>query len=151
MTLDALVAELAGHDVTPVAGDICDEAVVNAVVNAAGARVDALANVAGIMDGFLPAGEVDDATWDRVLAVNVTAPVRLTRAVLPADDRGGRGHDRERRLRGRAARLHRGVAYTASKHALVGATRHLAFFYGPRGSGRTRSRRARCRRTSRPR
>ena len=27
--------------------------------------------------------EADDATWERVFAVNVTAPMRLTRAVLP--------------------------------------------------------------------
>ncbi|MGA3562353.1 SDR family NAD(P)-dependent oxidoreductase [Melissospora conviva] len=131
--LDALVAELAGQDVTQVAGDICDEAVVNAVVNVAGARVDALANVAGIMDGFLPAGEVDDATWERVLAVNLTAPVRLTRAVLPLMIEAGAGTivnvASEAALRGSTG----GVAYTASKHALVGATRHLAFFYGPTG------------------
>jgi len=131
--LDALVGELAGHEVTPVAGDICDEAVVNAVVNAAGGRVDALANVAGIMDGFLPAAEVDDATWERVLAVNVTAPVRLSRAVLPSMIEAGAGTivnvASEAALRGSTG----GVAYTSSKHALVGATRHLAFFYGPEG------------------
>jgi len=45
--------------------------------------VDALANVAGIMDGFLPPAEIDDQTWDRVFAVNVTSMMWLTRAVLP--------------------------------------------------------------------
>jgi NAD(P)-dependent dehydrogenase (short-subunit alcohol dehydrogenase family) len=63
-------------------GRATDEGVA-AVVAAAGGRVDALANVAGIMDAFLPPAEVDDATWERVFAVNVTAPMRLTRAVLP--------------------------------------------------------------------
>ena len=39
--------------------------------------------VAGIMDAFPPTAEVDDATWERVFAVNLTAPMRLTWAVLP--------------------------------------------------------------------
>ena len=81
--LDELVREAAPGDVTPVPGDITSEATVAALVAAANGRIDVLANVAGIMDGFLPAGEVDDATWERVIAVNLTAVFRLTRAVLP--------------------------------------------------------------------
>jgi NAD(P)-dependent dehydrogenase (short-subunit alcohol dehydrogenase family) len=38
----------------------------------AGGRVDVLANVAGIMDAFIPLAEIDDATWERVFAVNLT-------------------------------------------------------------------------------
>jgi NAD(P)-dependent dehydrogenase (short-subunit alcohol dehydrogenase family) len=45
--LDDLVAENAGLDLVPVAGDISTEETVAAVVAAAGGRVDALANVAG--------------------------------------------------------------------------------------------------------
>jgi NAD(P)-dependent dehydrogenase (short-subunit alcohol dehydrogenase family) len=52
---------VAPGDVTPVPGDITSEATVAALVAAANGRIDVLANVAGIMDGFLPAGEVDDA------------------------------------------------------------------------------------------
>jgi NAD(P)-dependent dehydrogenase (short-subunit alcohol dehydrogenase family) len=52
---------------------------VAAVVASASGRVDALANVAGIMDGFLPPAEIDDQTWERVFAVNVTSMMRLTR------------------------------------------------------------------------
>ena len=47
---------------------------------AAAGRADALANVAGIMDNFAPIHEVDDAIWDRVFRINVTALMRLTRA-----------------------------------------------------------------------
>jgi NAD(P)-dependent dehydrogenase (short-subunit alcohol dehydrogenase family) len=60
--LEQLAAEFPDLDLVPVAGDIATEEGVQAVVAAAGGRVDALANVAGIMDAFLPPAEVDDAT-----------------------------------------------------------------------------------------
>src|ERR671912_474250 len=113
----------------PVAGDIATEAGVQAVVSAAGGQVDALANVAGIMDAFLPPAEVDDATWERVFAVNVTAVMRLTRAVLPlmlaADGGAIVNVSSEASLRASAS----GVAYTASKHAVNGLTKSTAVFY----------------------
>jgi NAD(P)-dependent dehydrogenase (short-subunit alcohol dehydrogenase family) len=129
-----LVAEL-GDDagVATIPGDIADAATPAAIVEAAGERVDGLANVAGIMDGFLPPAEADDATWDRVMSVNLTGPMRLTRAVLPSMMEAGRGSivnvGSEAGLRAGAA----GAAYTTSKHALVGFTRSVAFFYAPRG------------------
>ena len=60
--LERLAAEVPDLDLVPVATDIATEDGAQAVVAAAG-RVDALANVAGIMDAFLPPAEVDDATW----------------------------------------------------------------------------------------
>lgn len=130
--LDALVAELGGDRVRSVPGDVADAATVQAVVAAADGRLDGLANVAGIMDGFLPAAEVDDDTWDRVLRINLTAPLRLVRAALPLLLDGGGAVVNvasEAALRGSAA----GAAYTASKHGLVGLTRNIAFMYGPQG------------------
>ena len=76
----------AGHPdlaLIPVVADVATGDGVAAVAAGAGGRVDALANVAGIMDGFLPLTEIDDETWERVFAVNVTSMMRLTRAVLP--------------------------------------------------------------------
>ena len=131
--LDDLVAENAGLDLVPVAGDISTEETVAAVVAAAGGRVDALANVAGIMDNFAPIHEVDDELWDRVFRINVTALMRLTRAVVPLMLDAGTGSvvnvASEAGLRGSAA----GAAYTASKHAVVGLTKNSAVMYGPRG------------------
>ncbi|PPF53375.1 short-chain dehydrogenase [Clavibacter michiganensis] len=131
--LDALVAEHPELDIVPVVGDITAEDGVQAIVDAADGRVDVLANVAGIMDGFLPAGEVDDRTWDLVFAVNVTAVLRLTRAVLPLMQAAGSGAivnvASEAALRGSAA----GVAYTASKHAVAGITKNTAVIYGKQG------------------
>ena len=131
--LERLAAEAPGLDVVPVAGDIATEEGTRAVVAAAGGRVDGLANVAGIMDAFLPPAEVDDATWERVFAVNVTAPMRLTRAVLPLMLAAGGGAivnvSSEASLRASAA----GVAYTASKHAVNGLTKSTAVFYKAQG------------------
>ncbi len=131
--LDALVGENGGLDLVPVAGDISTEETVAAVVAAAGGRVDALANIAGIMDNFAPIHEVDDAIWERVFRINVTALMRLTRAVVPLMLDAGTGSvvnvASEAGLRGSAA----GAAYTASKHAVVGLTKNSAVMYGPKG------------------
>lgn len=131
--LNALVAEHADLDLIPVAGDVTAEGAAQAILDAAGGRVDVLVNNAGIMDGFLPTGEVDDATWEKVFAVNVTAPMRLIRAVLPAMLAAGKGAivnvSSEASLRGSAS----GVAYTASKHAVNGLTKSTAVTYQAQG------------------
>lgn len=131
--LDALVAEHAGLDLVPVAGDISGEEAISKVVAAADGRIDALANVAGIMDRFQPVHEVDDATWDRVFNINVNATMRLTRAVVPLMLEAGTGSvvniSSEAGLRGSAA----GAAYTASKHAVIGMTKNSAVIYGKKG------------------
>ncbi|MGG7306007.1 SDR family NAD(P)-dependent oxidoreductase [Curtobacterium sp. AB451] len=131
--LDALRTELDGLDLETVVGDVTAPETIAALLAAAGDQVDGLANVAGIMDAFLPPSEVDDATWDRVFSVNVTGPMRLTRAVLPLMIAAGRGVvvnvASEAALRASAA----GAAYTASKHAIAGFTKSVAFFHGPQG------------------
>lgn len=131
--LSALAEEAATERLIAVAGDVSDESVVGQVVRAADGAVTSLANIAGIMDDFLPPAEVEDEVWDRVLRVNLTAVMRLTRAVLPAMVERGAGTivnvSSEAGLRGSAA----GAAYTASKHAVIGLTRSTAFFYAGKG------------------
>ncbi|OJW01355.1 MAG: short-chain dehydrogenase [Microbacterium sp. 67-17] len=125
--LDAAVAEMPGA--VAVAGDITSEDAIAKVVAAAGGRVDGLANVAGIMDDMTPLHEVSDAVWSRVMAVNVEGTFRLTRAVLPLMLEAGGGSivnvASEAGLRGSAA----GLAYTTSKHAVVGLTKSTSFMY----------------------
>ena len=69
---------------------ITDEAR-DAVIAAAGDRIDALANVAGINDDFSPLHETTDDMWDRVIGVNLTGLFKLTRGVLPAMIAAGTG------------------------------------------------------------
>ncbi|MFI0433452.1 MAG: SDR family NAD(P)-dependent oxidoreductase [Candidatus Nanopelagicales bacterium] len=123
----------AGLSFDAVVADITEQADVDAFVARAGERVDLLANVAGIMDHFAPLDEVTDELWAKVLAVNLDGPMRLTRAVLPAMRAAGSGAvvmvGSEASLRGGSA----GVAYTSSKHGLIGMVQHVAYFYGPAG------------------
>jgi NAD(P)-dependent dehydrogenase (short-subunit alcohol dehydrogenase family) len=131
--LAALDSRTTAGAIVSVAGDLAREEIVQAVVAAAEGRIDVLANVAGIMDGFLPAAEVDDATWERVMAVNVTALMRLMRASLPVMVQAKKGAivnvASEAGLRGSAG----GFAYTTSKHAVIGMTRSAAFMYAKDG------------------
>ncbi|MFF5844153.1 SDR family NAD(P)-dependent oxidoreductase [Streptomyces massasporeus] len=128
--------ESAGGTALAVTGDLSGTAVVDAVVAAAVGTfggIDVLVNNAGVMDTMSAAADVTDAEWERVLAVNLTAPFLLTRAVLPHMIAAGGGAivttASEASLRGSAA----GTAYTASKHGVLGLTRSLAVMYRDQG------------------
>ncbi len=131
--LEEFQADHAGLDVAVVVADVTRAEDIDRVLEAAGDRIDALANVAGIMDNMTPLHEVSDEVWARVFAVNVEGLMRLSRAVLQRMVPAGRGSivniSSEAALCGSAA----GVAYTASKHAVVGITKSSAFMYGPHG------------------
>ncbi|MGV8966340.1 MAG: SDR family oxidoreductase [Cellulomonas sp.] len=128
----ALITTSGGSGVGAV-GDVTDQAHVDALVADAGTRVDVLVNCAGIMDGFLPVGELDDVMWERVIDVNLTAPMRTTRAVLKLMTAAGSGSivnvASAASLRAGAA----GTAYTTSKHGVIGLTRSTAVLYRAAG------------------
>jgi NAD(P)-dependent dehydrogenase (short-subunit alcohol dehydrogenase family) len=133
MAADRLAALAHELDVVTVTADLSRPDDIPAIIAAAGEQIDGLANVAGINDDTSPLHEVSDQLWSRVLGVNLDGVMRLTRAVLPAMMAAGRGSivniASEAALRGNAS----GVAYTVSKHAVVGLTRSAAFMYGPKG------------------
>jgi NAD(P)-dependent dehydrogenase (short-subunit alcohol dehydrogenase family) len=87
--------------------------------------IDVLVNNAGIAESA-PFGRTGPDAWERHLRVNATGPFLMTRAVLPGMlDRGWGRVINVASLAG----LHGApyvVAYTASKHAVVGLTRALA-------------------------
>ncbi|ROQ31047.1 NAD(P)-dependent dehydrogenase (short-subunit alcohol dehydrogenase family) [Frondihabitans sp. PhB188] len=131
--LDAFVGSLPDASITGVAADITSEDGIAAILKAANGRVDGLANVAGLLDDFSPIHEVSDAVLERVFNVNVFGLIKLTRAVVPLMIDARRGSivniSSEAAIRGSSA----GLAYTASKHAVVGVTRNTAFMCEPYG------------------
>lgn len=128
--------ESAGGTALAVVGDLSDRTVVDTVVERAVEAfggLDVLVNNAGIMDRMSALADVDDAEWERVIRVNLTAPFLLTRAALPHMLAAERGSiiftASEAGLRGSAA----GAAYTASKHGVIGLVKNLAVMYRKQG------------------
>jgi NAD(P)-dependent dehydrogenase (short-subunit alcohol dehydrogenase family) len=119
--------------------DVADPAAVRQMVADAVARfggLDVLVNNAAIQlhgaDGRCH--EVDEAVWERTLAVNLRGPFLCTKYALPALIRSG--HGAIVNIASPTAFAGRGAGYTAyatSKGGVVTLTRVVATDYGPQG------------------
>jgi NAD(P)-dependent dehydrogenase (short-subunit alcohol dehydrogenase family) len=109
-----------------------DERVVATAISRFG-TVDVLCNVAGIVDRLLPVGELTDAVWDQVLAVNLTGPMLTMRAAIPVMLQAGGGAIVNVASVGGLFGARGGAAYAASKHGLIGLTKNVAATYGRDG------------------
>ncbi len=87
--------------------------------------IEILVQNAGIAESK-PLARTDDAIWARTLDVNVTAPFRIARALLPKMVAGGFGRIVNVASNAGLTGYAYSAAYCASKHALVGLTRALA-------------------------
>jgi NAD(P)-dependent dehydrogenase (short-subunit alcohol dehydrogenase family) len=131
--LRSLVEEVqsAGGKALALRADLVDVAapaeVIRQVLEALG-TIDILVNNAGIGSSSSPRPVVDfdDEFWNKTLALNLTAPYKLSKAVLPImlEKKWGRIINIAS-INGKLPALH-GAAYTASKHGLLGLTRTLA-------------------------
>jgi 3-oxoacyl-[acyl-carrier protein] reductase len=112
--------------------DLADAAAVEAYAAALDEPVDVLVNNAGI-NPLAGIDELTDDDLEETLAVNLTAPLRLCRALAPR--MAARGYGRIVNVSsvwtvvGKARRL----PYTVSKTGLNGLTRSLAVELAPRG------------------
>lgn len=95
--------------------------------------LDILVNNAGIMDNMAPAGDVDDAKWDLIFDINTKGVMRAIRKALPIFLEKGNGVIINTASTGGFSGAHAGVAYTASKHAVVGITKNTGFMYAQKG------------------
>jgi NAD(P)-dependent dehydrogenase (short-subunit alcohol dehydrogenase family) len=131
--LDALVAAIAaaGGRALAITADLSTGEgpgrVIAAMTTGLGAP-DILVNNAGIGSSAdpRPVAEFDDAFWEHTLALNLTAPYRLCKAVLLSmrARRFGRIINIAS-INSKMPSLH-GAAYAASKHGLLGLTKTLA-------------------------
>ncbi len=95
-------------------------------------RLDGLVNNAALFDTRDSFAAIEDELWRATFEVNVFAPVRLSRAVVPAlRERGGSIVH----LGSEAARMPDPTmaAYAASKTALLSVSKSLAIEFGPLG------------------
>lgn len=132
--LSAVAAGLA-NDPVVVAADLSDPAApayVAAEAVAAAGAVDVLVNNAATAVR-LPVTETDAGVIDRMLAVNVRAPLLLVAALVPQmASRGGGAIVNLSSVSGLIGTPHR-AAYAATKGAIDAATRSLAMELGPLG------------------
>lgn len=109
------------------------DALARLAAESGGGRIDVVVNNAAIYATIRrsPFEEIDDAEWDRVLAVNLKGPWQVTRACSPYLDEGGRvvNISSATVLSGSAQWAH----YVASKAGVIGLTRVLARELGTRG------------------
>jgi 3-hydroxybutyrate dehydrogenase len=131
--LQEVVADIhaRGGEAVAVTADVADRAAVQNLlgrVQEALGPVEILVNNAGVGSSAdpRPVLEYDDAFWDLTLAVNLTAPYLLCKAVLPGmvARRWGRIIN-VASVNSRVPSPH-AAAYVASKHGLLGLTRALA-------------------------
>lgn len=131
--LDSLVHEIgaSGREAVAIPADLLDLPTVPGLAGLAEKELgslDILVNNAGLGSSSdpKPVIEFDDRFWDRSLALNLTVPYLLCKAVLPSMIRRKRGRIINiASIASRTPHFH-GVAYAASKHGLLGLTRTLA-------------------------
>ncbi|WP_425453536.1 3-oxoacyl-ACP reductase [Companilactobacillus furfuricola] len=96
-------------------------------------KVDVVCNTAGVLDDYRPVMETSISQWDQIIETDLTSQFMMIKATLPlmleqksgifvnmasiAGLVGGGG----------------GVAYTASKHAVIGMTQQLDLDYADQG------------------
>ena len=133
--LEKVVASLSeqGFDVMGVEADVTQESDIQKMVDTTlykYGRLDILVNNAGIFDELMPAGEVSDDLWYKVMETNLNAPMRGIRKVIPIFEKQGGGVIvNTASIAGFTGARGGGAAYVASKHGLIGLTKNVAFNY----------------------
>lgn len=123
----------AGGTAIAVKADVSDSTDIATMIETALSKygsLDVLVNNAGIMDSFEPVGEVTDEKWEHIFDVNTKGVMRAMRkAVNYWLENDKKGNIINVISTGGLNGAHAGVAYAASKHAVVALTKNTAFMY----------------------
>jgi len=138
-----LESEAAQRDrrIAHASADLTDSAACQRLVAAAVdflGGLDVLINNAGSLVARTTFADADDVYWDRVVAMNLGATRRVTRAALPplitaAQAHGGASVVNLASLAGRRGGHPGSIAYATAKGAILTFTRALATEVGPQG------------------
>jgi len=116
--------------------DVTDDKAVQQLIAAVGqrfGRLDILVNDAAF-NKSIPFGDLGDLTlevWDKIMAVNLTGPLRLIKAVAPVMKAQGRGRIVNIASVAGLAPTGSSIAYAVSKAGLIHLTRCMAVALAP--------------------
>jgi NAD(P)-dependent dehydrogenase (short-subunit alcohol dehydrogenase family) len=96
-------------------------------------KIHVLVNNAGIMDNFESIAEVSNDTWEKVFKTNLDGPFKAIRGVIKEFIKQQSGNIINISSIGGLHGGRAGVAYTASKHALIGLSKNTGYLYAKQG------------------
>lgn len=117
-------------------GDVTDSHTVRNAVSQAiihFSKIDILLNTAGILDGYANTLETGESLWDNVMDTNVKGMYIVTNAILPSMLENKAGVIVNMASIAGLVAGGGGAAYTASKHAIIGYTKQLAYDFSQLG------------------
>jgi NAD(P)-dependent dehydrogenase (short-subunit alcohol dehydrogenase family) len=133
--LEAEVIDLGG-DIAILESDISIEFDINRMIQFTRdtyGKIDILVNNAGVMDNFESIAEVSNETWEKVFKTNLEGPVKAIRGVIKEFIKQQSGNIINISSIGGLHGGRAGVAYTTSKHALVGLTKNTGYLFAKQG------------------
>jgi NAD(P)-dependent dehydrogenase (short-subunit alcohol dehydrogenase family) len=96
-------------------------------------RIDGLVCNAGVFDGFASGIDTSDRLWDHIMDVNARGTFFACRAALRHMVPAAGGKIVNVASIGGLVGMADGASYTASKHAVIGLTKHLGCYYAKDG------------------